>query len=127
LFRDYCEDLVRGYERRVIPKYLSKSKKRLNLNMDRNKRLKSLLEFLSAYGRYESSFDEIYAKLLDEIDIESNSGTSNIYLSRLNGVKSDAKLYIITKEKNKIKGRKDTFNTFVNHFRQDVEFGIENV
>jgi len=88
--------------------------------MDRAKRLKSLLEFLSAYGRYESSFDEIYAKLLDEIDIESNSGTSNIYLSRLNGVKSDAKLYIITKEKN-------TFNTFVNHFRQDVEFGIENV
>lgn len=94
--------------------------------MNRNERLKSLLEFLRTNGRYESSFDEIYAKLLDEIDIESNSGTSNIYLSRLNGLKSDAKLYIITREKNKIKGRKDTFNTFVNHFRQDVEFGIEN-
>ena len=92
--------------------------------MDRQERLPKVLEVIERCANNERSFDTLYAKLLEEFDIETefnNDLRRNHYLNNLRQTRDkQAHLYIETKKRRPVKGAPDEYRDFVKHFRYDV-------
>ena len=96
--------------------------------MDRQQRLKDLLQFIQDNGDREYSFDKLYDKLHSEYNTEETYNSNlreNLYLNDLRQtIKKQAVTYIHTKQKRPKGNCYPEFKDFVSNFEQDVREGL---
>lgn len=96
--------------------------------MDRQKRLKEVLQFINDKGEQEYNFDKLYDKLLDEYNTEfayNSDMKENLYLNDLRQTRDkQANHYIRTKQKRPKGNCYPEFKDFVSNFEQDVREGL---
>jgi len=92
--------------------------------MDRQQRLKELLQFINDKGENEYNFDKLYDKLLKEFSTEftyNSDMRENLYLNNLRQTRDkQASHYIRTKQKRPKGSCYPEFKDFVSNFEQDV-------
>ena len=96
--------------------------------MDRQQRLKDLLQFIQDNSDREYSFDKLYDKLQSEYRTEEAYNSNlreNLYLNNLRQtIKKQASTYIHTKQKRTKGNCYSEFKDFVSNFEQDVSEGL---
>jgi hypothetical protein len=94
--------------------------------MNRIERVKSVYDLIKDLGDYERNFDTLYAKLLEEFDIEfadNPNYRTNHYLNDLRQTKDkQARIYMAANEKRPKKGAPSEFGEFIRHFRNDTKW-----
>jgi hypothetical protein len=92
--------------------------------MERQERLKEVMEFINTHGRSEMHFGELYGKLLEEYNHEwayNSDMQTNHYLNNLRQTRDkQAMVYQETKRRRLKKGAPTEFSDFVSNFRHDV-------
>ena len=96
--------------------------------MTRKERVKAVNEFINQYGNNERNFGTLYAKLLNEFDLEmehnSDMGT-NHYLNNLRQTRDkQASVYISVSSRRPKKGAPMEFKDFVSNFRTDTTWSL---
>ena len=96
--------------------------------MDRQQRLKDLLQFIQDNGDREYSFDKLYDKLQSEYNTEEAYNSNlreNLYLNDLRQtIQKQAATYIKTKQKRPKGNCYPEFKEFVSNFKDDVRDGL---
>ena len=96
--------------------------------MDRQQRLKDLLQFIQDNGDREYSFDKLYDKLQSEQNTEEAYNINlreNLYLNDLRQtIQKQAATYITTKQKRPKGNCYPEFKDFVSNFKDDVSDGL---
>jgi len=96
--------------------------------MTRQERVKSVYEFINQYGTTERNFSDLYAKLLEEFDLEMEFNSdmrTNHYLNNLRQTRDkQASLYITVSSRRPKKGAPSEFRDFVSNFRSDTTWAL---
>jgi hypothetical protein len=96
----------------------------MSAELSRKERVNKVHAFIKSRENNESYFNELYAKLKEEFNLEmafNSDMRKNIYLNDLRQtIAKQADTYIKTKRKRPVKGAPVEFKEFVSHFLHDT-------